>query len=365
MFHPSLLFWVVLLLSVTQVQILLVTVYFHRAMSHRALELASPARRVCRFLGWFLLGMNPVEFAAVHRKHHARCDVAGDPHSPVQYGAMGVLLKGIILYRREASNPDTIAQYGQGLPCAFEDAFYCRHANLGLAVQAIVWVSLFGLPGLLAFVLVAAWIPFWAAGVVNGLGHAIGYRRYHTPDRSTNLVPFGCWLGGEELHNNHHADPSSAFFAHAWYEIDFGGWLVHILTFLGLASLRRTSPPTRPLAALLRDRYVWLRKFRTASAFAHATANGRAPIAVLRICIPGLVLGAWNHRLRQLVTGDVIMEQLRSMDVRLCELLHVRHPAPVLAAAFDGFCADLRALNAPALNRWLTRLHGSAIAATA
>lgn len=252
--------WALIGLGITQVIIALVTVYFHRAVSHRALTMVPGLHRVCRFLSWFLIAMDPQEFAAVHRKHHAKCDTKEDPHSPVFHGWAGVLFGGLGLYQKEASNPDTIAQYGQGM---FQDpweAFYRRHKNLGILTFGIILTGLMGGKGLLLWVLCLLWIPFWAAGVVNGLGHFLGYRRFPTDDQSTNLVPLGLWIGGEELHNNHHAHPSSAKFSSAWYEFDLGwGWIL-VLRALGWVTVREpVVAAATPVTALLTRRYDWMR----------------------------------------------------------------------------------------------------------
>ena len=233
MFHLSWLVWCIGMLAVTQTVIMLVTVYFHRAMAHRAVELSPSVLRLSRFLSWFLLSMDPQEFAAVHRKHHAHCDTQEDPHSPARFGWWGVLTRGLALYQREAANPATMAQYGKGLPVDPWEGFYRRHSNLGILVQGILWIGLLGWQGLLSWGLVLVWIPFWAAGVVNGLGHAFGYRSFDTEDLSTNLSPWGLWIGGEELHNNHHADPSNPRFARAWYELDLGWGVIRLLSALG------------------------------------------------------------------------------------------------------------------------------------
>ena len=275
MFSPSWLTMGLIALGLTHVLIVLVTVYFHRAMAHRSVNLHPAILRVCRFLSWFLMGMDPREFAAVHRKHHALCDTSEDPHSPVRFGWVTVLFKGLKLYRVEADNPETLEKYGKGLPVDPWEGFYRRHHWLGLLLQACLLTALLGWPGLLLWSVILLWIPFWAAGVVNGLGHRFGYRRFPTEDHSTNLVPWGFWIGGEELHNNHHARPSSPKFSAAWYEVDLGWGYIRVLMALNLASLRAPLPEDAPLhpsrvrsldvaipsaaAVLLADRYHWMR----------------------------------------------------------------------------------------------------------
>ncbi len=260
--------WLLVMLGLTQVIIALVTVYFHRAVSHRAVALAPSVHRVCRFLSWFLIAMVPQEFAAVHRKHHAKCDTDLDPHSPANHGWHGVLFGGLGLYRKEASNPETIQKYGQGMEPDPLEGFYRRNPNLGILLFGLTLLVLFGWMGALAWGLCMVWIPFWAAGVINGLGHHVGYRRYPTEDLSTNLSPWGVWIGGEELHNNHHADPSSPKFSKAWYEVDLGWGWIRLLSSLGLAKPRVVAASTAsPMAKLIQRRYEWLEHF-------HASLSG-------------------------------------------------------------------------------------------
>jgi stearoyl-CoA desaturase (delta-9 desaturase) len=255
--------WALVTLALTQVIIALVTVYFHRAVSHRALVLKPVVHRVCRFLSWFLIAMVPQEFAAVHRKHHAKCDTDEDPHSPATHGWHGVVFGGLRLYRKEASNAETIAKYGQGMFADPWEGFYRKFPNLGILLFGALLVLCMGWKGMLTWGLCMAWIPFWAAGVINGLGHHLGYRRFSTEDLSTNLSPWGLWIGGEELHNNHHADPASPKFSRAWYEVDLGWGWIRALTWLGLAEVRLpTSAASSPYARLLQKRYEWLRQLQ-------------------------------------------------------------------------------------------------------
>lgn len=271
--------WPVLLtgLVLSQLIIQLVTVYFHRACSHRAVTLSPGLNRICRFLSWFLIAMDPREFAAVHRKHHARVDTAEDPHSPVFHGWAGVLFGGLGLYRKAAQDAQVIEQYGKGLPVDPWEDFYQRHRNLGILSQAALLVLLFGWHGLVLWGVLMLWIPFWAAGVINGLGHHVGYRNYQTDDRSTNLSPWGVWIGGEELHNNHHAYPASARFSRRPWEFDLGWQVIRLLRAMGLAQVRdEASHAADPVMAqanaghpvkiadFLRDRHEWLARFHQA-----------------------------------------------------------------------------------------------------
>lgn len=361
MLHMSWWGWAGLLLGVTQVVILLVTVYFHRAMAHRAVDLSPPVLRVCRFLSWFLMGMDPQEFAAVHRKHHAHCDTDQDPHSPVRFGWWGVLTRGLALYRVEASNPQTIEHYGKGLPTDPWEAFYRRFSYWGLALQGVLWVGLLGWQGLLAFGLVLAWIPFWAAGVVNGLGHAFGYRRFDTDDRSTNLVPWGLWIGGEELHNNHHADPSSPRFSRAWYELDFGWWVIQALAALRLAKVRQVGASSSPLADLMRRRYAWLREFqqalsRDASDALHAHGFRRWHAFVRHV----RSTSSRRHPQAAAALEHPLLAHLHELEARLRTLWTERQRPDALHKSFEAWLAEVRSLNLPAVNHWCHRLQAAA-----
>jgi stearoyl-CoA desaturase (delta-9 desaturase) len=259
--------WFLLSLGITQVIILLVTVYFHRACAHRSVVLSPSVERICRFLAWFLISMDPRQFAAVHRKHHAKCDTDEDPHSPVTHGWYGVLLKGLPLYQKEASNPLTLEKYGKGLPVDPWEKFYQKYPLLGILFLAVVLGGLLGWKGMLLWSFMMLWIPFWAAGVVNGLGHHFGYRNFQTDDLSTNLLPWGFWIGGEELHNNHHAYPSSARFSRKPWEFDLGWTVIRCLKAFGLASIREDAQEELVEVtnqSFLRDRHVWLLRFQDA-----------------------------------------------------------------------------------------------------
>lgn len=354
MFSVSVGLWVAMLLGITQGIILLVTIYFHRAMAHRALDLHPRLLRACRFMAWFWIGMNPQEFAAVHRKHHAWCDTENDPHSPVRFGWHGVLLKGLALYRREVANPETVRKYGQGLPQDPWEGFYRRHPNLGLLLQGILWTALLGGPGLLAWGIILAWIPFWAAGVVNGLGHAFGYRRFDTDDRSTNLSPWGLWIGGEELHNNHHADPSSARFSRAWYELDLGWGVIRLLEILGWAQVRHRASQAQPqVVGLLQQRYAYLRGFRQA-----VSQDVRA-----RLKTQGY--RHWNRVMRhvqatsarlssraQHALRDPVLARLHQLDQQMRALWNERMAHGELEKAFERWLTELQNLDLPRVRAW-------------
>ena len=234
--------WVALLL--THVTIVAVTVFLHRHQAHRALDLHPMVSHFFRLWLWLTTGMVTKEWAAVHRKHHAKCDTAEDPHSPQILGLNRVLWGGVFLYVKEAGKRETIERYGHGTPDDWiERNLYSKFKVLGMILTGVINVVLFGIvPGLLILTVQLAWIPFWAAGVINGIGHYWGYRHWSTPDASTNIAPWGILIGGEELHNNHHAYPTSAKLSSKAYEFDIGWLYIRILETLGLAKVKHVAP---------------------------------------------------------------------------------------------------------------------------
>ena len=230
---------VVFLLVTTHVTIASVTIFLHRAQAHRALELHPAVSHVFRFWLWLATGMVTRQWVAVHRKHHARCETEDDPHSPVTRGIGTVLLRGAELYRAEAANADTIARFGHGTPDDWlERHVYSRYAWQGVGLLLVLEVLAFGAAGATVWAVQMLWIPVTAAGMINGLGHFWGYRNFACEDASTNLIPWGILIGGEELHNNHHAYPTSAKLAVKWWEFDIGWGYIRLLSWLGLARPR-------------------------------------------------------------------------------------------------------------------------------
>lgn len=225
-----------------------VTIYLHRCQAHRALELNPILSHFFRFWLWLTTGMVTVEWVAIHRKHHANCEQEDDPHSPAAHGLMKVLFGGVWLYRK-ANTKETIERYGNGCPEDLMERFYQRFSLWGVVLMLVVDLVLFGvLPGLLMWGVQMVWIPFFGAGVINGVGHYFGYRNTNTPDQSTNVVPWGILLAGEELHNNHHAYPTSAKFSMKWWEFDLSWLYIRLFSLFGLA--RPTRYYSRKLGAL-------------------------------------------------------------------------------------------------------------------
>jgi stearoyl-CoA desaturase (Delta-9 desaturase) len=234
--------YVLVALALTHVTIAAVTIFLHRHQAHRALELHPIPSHFFRFWLWMTTGMVTREWAAIHRKHHAKCETPDDPHSPQTRGLLKVLLEGAELYRAEAKNAETLQRYGHGTPDDWLERKVYRHNIVGIALMLIIDLVLFGPLGLTIWAVQMIWIPFWAAGVVNGLGHFWGYRNYDCTDASTNLLPWGILIGGEELHNNHHSFATSAKLSAKWYEFDIGWMYIRILALLGLATPRKVIP---------------------------------------------------------------------------------------------------------------------------
>ena len=220
-----------------------VTLYLHRDQSHGGLILHPLLRHLFRFWLWFSSGAVTKEWVAVHRCHHAHADQPGDPHSPVVFGVWTVLLKGAELYRAASRDAQLLRTYGRGTPDDWlERNLYSRYAFLGIVVFVLAHLVLFGIPGVIMIAVHLAAQPFFAGGVINGLGHAVGYRSFEMPARATNLVPWALLLGGEELHNNHHAFPRSARFAVQRWEVDIGWLWIRLFRALGLARVRWVAP---------------------------------------------------------------------------------------------------------------------------
>jgi stearoyl-CoA desaturase (delta-9 desaturase) len=238
--------YVLATLVVTHITIGSVTIFLHRHQAHRALDLHPVASHFFRFWLWLSTGIVTKEWAAIHRKHHAKCETAEDPHSPVILGIKKVLLQGYELYRKEAENRETLDKYGVGTPDDWlENNLYSKHNKAGIALLLVIDLLLFGPIGLTIWAVQMAWIPINAAGIINGAGHYWGYRNYACADASTNIVPWGIFIGGEELHNNHHAYASSAKLSSQWYELDIGWLYIRILASLRLAQVKKIAPKLR------------------------------------------------------------------------------------------------------------------------
>jgi stearoyl-CoA desaturase (delta-9 desaturase) len=266
--------YVLAALALTHVTIASVTIFLHRCQTHRALDLHPIPSHFFRLWLWLTTGMMTKEWVAIHRKHHAKCETPDDPHSPQQVGINRVLWGGVFLYVKESHNAETMERYGHGTPDDWlERNIYSRFSILGLTIMGATNVVLFGpVPGMLILLTQIVWIPFWAAGVINGVGHFWGYRNWSTEDASTNMIPWGFVIGGEELHNNHHAFPTSAKFSNKWHEIDLGWLYIRVLRALGLVHVKKVAPTPRfaeakpavdfeTLQAVITHRYDVLAKY--------------------------------------------------------------------------------------------------------
>ncbi len=241
--HPGPVALVLITIVLCQTTVAAVTLYLHRDQAHRGLDLHPVASHFFRFWLWLTTGIKTNEWVAIHRKHHARCETVDDPHSPQILGLRKVLLEGAELYREEAKNAETLEHFSRGTPDDWiERNLYQPHAYLGIGIMFAVNIILFGPIGLTIGAIQMATIPVLAAGIINGLGHHTGYRTFECDDAATNIVPWGLVMGGEELHNNHHAFPTSAKFSIRRWEFDIGWFYITVLRFFGLVRVRKVAP---------------------------------------------------------------------------------------------------------------------------
>jgi stearoyl-CoA desaturase (delta-9 desaturase) len=254
-------------LAMTHVTIASVTIFLHRYQAHRALELHAIPSYFFRFWLWLTTGQVTKEWASIHRKHHAKCEQAEDPHSPQVYGLKKVFWQGAELYRKESKNKETMERYGHNTPDDWiERNLFTRFSWQGVGLMMILDLTLFGVSGMAVWAVQMAWIPITAAGIVNGVGHYWGYRNFEAPDASTNISPWGIIIGGEELHNNHHTYPTSAKLSVKPYEFDIGWMYIRLMEMVGLARAKKTPPKLafgdikpvadeKTLEALIANRY--------------------------------------------------------------------------------------------------------------
>lgn len=233
-------FWqgVVITLILTHITIVSVTLYLHRSQAHRGVEFHPALNHFFRFWIWLTTGMTTKAWVAVHRKHHQSTDVEGDPHSPHLFGIWRLLFGGWSLYHEATKDPNMVIKYGAGTPKDRLEMFYSRYHKLGFIIMLAIDVVLFGWAGLVIWLVQMTWIPFHAAGIINGLAHWWGYRNGETRDQSRNILPIGVYIGGEELHNNHHLDPANPKFSRRWFELDIGWLYIQLLQSLRLAVVK-------------------------------------------------------------------------------------------------------------------------------
>jgi len=265
--------YILVALLMTHITIASVTIYLHRHSAHRALDIHPAVAHFFRLWLWLTTGMSTKAWTAIHRKHHAKCETEEDPHSPQILTLKKVLLEGSELYRKEAANQETLDKYGHGTPDDWmERNVYTRTDKGGVAIMLVTDILLFGPLGLTIWAVQMLWIPVMAAGVINGVGHYYGYRTFQVEDASTNIVPWGILIGGEELHNNHHAYASSARLSNKWYEFDIGWFYIRVLETFGLAQVKKLAPQVKmeagkskcdlqTLQAVITHRYDVLARF--------------------------------------------------------------------------------------------------------
>ncbi len=366
--------WQLLLftLALTHVTIASVTIFLHRHQAHRALDLHPAASHFFRFWLWFTTGAVTREWTAVHRKHHAKCEQAGDPHSPVVFGIKKVLWQGYELYRTECANAETLQRFGHNTPDDWlERNLYSRHTWLGVVLLLVLDLVLFGVIGLTVWAVQMVWIPITAAGIINGIGHWWGYRNFESADASTNVSPWGVLIGGEELHNNHHTYPTSAKLSVKRYEFDIGWCYIRALETLRLASVKKTPPKlawgeVRPVAdertleALIANRYEVMARYAR-----ELRRVCRAEMTVLRVRRQDLsalkAARRWLHRDQEQVPdyAQPKVAQARATNPVLDKMLTMREELRALwlsrSQSREQLAADLQA--------WCRRAEESGIAA--
>ncbi|WP_166266830.1 DesA family fatty acid desaturase [Marinobacter caseinilyticus] len=264
---------VLVMLGMTHVTIISVTLYLHRHSAHNSLDLHPALAHFFRFWLWLTTSIVTKEWTAIHRKHHATCETENDPHSPVVKGLKKVVLEGAELYA-EAATPETLERYGQRTPQDWvERNVYTGHKNLGIVLMAIINLALFGVHGIWIWAVQMMWIPVWAAGIVNGIGHYFGYRNFECADNARNIVPWALFIGGEELHNNHHTYPNSSKLSRRWYEVDIGWGYIRMFQLFGLAKPKGYRPiahsvpgkqemDVETVQAIANNRFAIMRQYR-------------------------------------------------------------------------------------------------------
>jgi stearoyl-CoA desaturase (delta-9 desaturase) len=370
------------LLAATQLTIFSVTLYLHRSQAHRGVDFHPAIAHVFRFWSWLTTSMITREWVAIHRKHHAKCETEEDPHSPMKKGIGTVFWRGVELYREARGQREDIEKYGKGCPDDWiERHLYTPHATMGPTALLFISFALFGFAGVAVWAIQMLWIPFWAAGVVNGLGHWWGYRNFETDDTATNLTPWGVWIGGEELHNNHHAFPSSAKFALRKWEVDIGWATIRALESIGLAKVLRVAPSldVRPnihvpdaetLKALLAVRFQAMTDFQRGVLKPALREEAAAAGAKLRALLPrklrkGLADdGRWlkPDARQQLQTWIAQRPRIRALvehRARLAAVLGARgNDAAATLHNLQAWCAEAEASGIRALQDFSARLKG-------
>jgi stearoyl-CoA desaturase (delta-9 desaturase) len=373
-------FWHYVLLSFVLVMIsmMAITLYLHRDQAHRAIDLHPFLRHFFRFWLWINTGMQTDQWVAVHRKHHALCEREGDPHSPQVFGLTKVLLEGAELYKAEARRPDVVEKYSRGTPRDWmQRNVYWRWPNGGIVLLVLACLLLFGVPGIIILGVQLLATPVLAAGVINGLAHDKGYRNFETDDASTNLTPFAILIGGEELHNNHHAFPTSAKFSVRWWEFDIGWMYICIFRFFGLCSVRRVAPrpqlaDTRPvdmnmLQAILVNRMHVLRDYTQRVTLPvlkrEKLAAKRNALLVkarrLFIVRPQNLDSAGRDRLQALLDGNQTLRKVHDLREQLVQIWQEANVSNErLVKELHDWCVAAESSGIQALEEFSARLRG-------
>ena len=376
---------VVYTLVVTHITIAGVTIYLHRHQAHRALDLHPIASHFFRFWLWLTTGQVTKEWAAVHRKHHAKCETVDDPHSPVTHGIKKVLLEGAELYRAETKNQETLDKYGHGCPNDWiENKLYTRYSWLGVSLLLPLTFMLFGVAGITIWAVQMLWIPITAAGIINGLGHFWGYRNYDCNDAATNLVPWGIIIGGEELHNNHHTFATSAKLSSKWYEFDIGYAYIRAMELVGLAKVKKTIPKPRiaknkaeadfdTLQAVIANRYDVMAKYAKSVKVAFreevehlkhkAELESRFIKSARKLMQrePGKLVETQQAQLVELFQHSKALETMHQMRVELGAIWERSHSTrDQLLQQLQDWCARAEASGIKALQEFSLRLRSYA-----
>ena len=385
--HASWLFKLVYFFIVTQLTIFAVTLYLHRSQAHRGVDVHPAVAHFFRFWSWVSTGMVTKEWVAIHRKHHAKCETDEDPHSPKVFGINKVLWEGVDLYRIASHDATAMDKYGKGTPDDWlERNVYAPHAYWGPTITFVVSIALFGIWGVAIAALQMVWIPFWAAGVVNGLGHWWGYRNFETADMATNLTPWGFFIGGEELHNNHHAFPSSSKFALRKWEFDIGWAAIRGFEKLGLAKVLRVAPSLdiRPnvqlpdaetIKALLSHRFEvmtdYFRGVITPTLREEAAQAGAKLKALPRALRKALANGGrWldehsRERLQEIILQRPKLQVVCEFRARLAAVLERGNgTGEAMLSNLQDWCREAEATGIRVLQDFAARLRGYALVPT-
>jgi stearoyl-CoA desaturase (delta-9 desaturase) len=367
-------------LATTHITIASVTIFLHRTQAHRAMDLHAIPSHFFRFWLWLGTGMVTKEWVAIHRKHHAKCETPDDPHSPQTRGIETVLWRGAELYREEAKNKETMAKFGHGTPDDWiERNLYSRYSWQGVGLMLILDLALFGAVGAAVWAVQMLWIPITAAGIINGIGHYWGYRNFEAPDASTNIVPWGVIIGGEELHNNHHTYPTSARFSVKKYEFDIGWVYITAMSKLGLATVKKVPPKLqlgaikpvadeKTLEALIANRYEVMAAYgremkRVCKAEIASLKAKQADFSVLKS------VKRWLHRdedrvpasarpqLAQARAAHPVIDQMLAMREELRQMwLNTSQSREQLAADLQAWCRRAEESGIEALRQFSFKL---------